>query len=260
MVLQGALLAALICGCTTTRPRVPPNARPFNFQTDTFAYANELVWVYGYDKNGKWTSHRREPKPNYSQHCFVVVRSARQFFDNARFDTNLPVADAGTYRRLIRKVISVNPRKPLPETSKVIIPGYPNLRAFSEAHGPALKAECGGAWQSYAERGHWRMIFPLSRHHQELMADQLRLHLRESGPVIVHILRFPQLTVNHAVMLFDEKTTSSTTDFSTYDPNQPEAPVTLTYDHETRTFSFPTNAYFQGGRVDVYEIYHKWNY
>jgi hypothetical protein len=26
------------------------------------------------------------------------------------------------------------------------------------------------------------------------------------------------------------------------------------------TFSLPQNEYFEGGRVDVYEIYHRWNY
>src|ERR1044071_1051658 len=54
--------------------------RSFDFQTDTFSYANELVWEYHFDQNGKWVHQRSEPEPDYTHHCFVVARSARQFF------------------------------------------------------------------------------------------------------------------------------------------------------------------------------------
>lgn len=254
------LLAALLCGCTTARPPLAATSRQFDFQKDTFAYPNDLVWEYGYDADGKWKGHQRQPKPSYTLHCFVVARSARQFFDNARFDPNLPVADAVAYRRLIHKVVSANPRKPLPEHSKIVIPGYPDLRAFSGAQAELLKAECGSAWQSYLQRGNWRMIFPFSRHQQENVAEQLLLHLKESGPTIVHLVRFPQLTLNHAVVIFDAKADGKNLEFTTYDPNQPAEPIPLTFDSASRTFLFPANSYFEGGRVDVYEIYHRWNY
>ena len=42
-----------------------------------------------------------------------------------------------------------------------------------------------------------------------------------------------------------------------YDPNAPDAPVQLAFDAGTRTFLLERNAYFAGGRVDVYEIYHR---
>ena len=45
--------------------------------------------------------------------------------------------------------------------------------------------------------------------------------------------------------------------FAAYDPNAPDAPATLSYDRATRTFTLPHNTYFRGGRVDVYEIYHR---
>jgi hypothetical protein len=48
--------------------------------------------------------------------------------------------------------------------------------------------------------------------------------------------------------------------FETYDPNRPAAPVWITFDRATRTFDLPANDYFPGGRVDLYEIYHRWNY
>ena len=48
--------------------------------------------------------------------------------------------------------------------------------------------------------------------------------------------------------------------FTTYDPNYPSEPIPLVYDRGTQRFKFPRNSYFKGGRVDVYEIYHAWNY
>ena len=253
------LALTLLCGCAATRLPVP-GVRPFNFASDTFAYANGLVKEYGYDTNGVWSSHRREPKPDYTLHCFVVARSARQFFDNARFDPQLPVADDKTYRRLIRRVVSSSASRPLPETEKIVIPGYADLHTFSAAHEKLLKAECGSAWQSYFQRGNWRMIFPFSRQQQEETARRLLAHLRESGPVLVHVFCFPKLSVNHALLIFDATETATEIQFRIYDPNDPSAPGTLTFDRADRCFVLPSNPYFYGGKVHAYEIYWKWNY
>jgi len=252
------LLALTLCGCGSTRS--VNTGRHFDFGKDTFSYANELVWEYHYDSNGKWVTHRREPRPSYSQHCFVAARSVLQFFENARFDAGLPVADEATYRRLVRRVVSTDPRHPLPEWKKIVIPGYSNLRSFSRAEEPVLKAECGSGWESYFQRGHWRMIFPFSRREQQRMANQLVAHLGRNQPAVVHVVRFPQLTINHAIILFDSKETADELQFMTYDPNNPEEPVVITYDKARRTFNLPANNYFPGGRVDVYEVYHRWDY
>jgi len=255
-VFCGALLIAL-CGCAS-RPFV--GTRPFNFQTDSFSYANDLVWEYHFDDKGKWVHQRREPQPDYTHHCFVVARSARQFFENARFDAALPVADAATYRRLVRRVVSIDPSHPLPDAKKIVIPGYANLREFSAGQEPILKAECGGAYQSYFQRGHWRMIFPFSRAHQSRTAEQLLADLKDNRPPVVHVVRFPQLTINHSVLLFGAKETDKEILFSVYDPNKPDSPKVLNYDRASRTFSFAGNDYWPGGRVDIYEIYRKWDY
>ncbi len=259
LVFTGLLCPVLLlCGCATSHPDKTEVRRPFNFQTDTFAYPNDLVWEYHFDEHGKWVSHARHPKPDYTHHCFVVARSARQFFEHARFDPTLPAADADTYRQLIYKVISTPAHRSMAEADKVVIPGYANLHSFSEAQAPLLKAECGGAWQSYLQHGHWRMIMPFSRHHQEQMSKQLLADLRENRPPVVHLVRFPQLMINHAVVLFDATETEQEIRFATYDPNNPKVPVTLTYDRATRTFQFPANDYYPGGRLDVYEVYHDW--
>ena len=252
------LLVLTLCGCAS--PKLGKAPRTFDFSKDTFAFANELTWEYGYDTNGVWTTKRREPPPDYSLHCFVVARSVCQFFENARFDPLLPRADEDTYRRLVHRVIKTSPRKPLPSNQMVIIPGYPDLRSFSKEHETLLKKECGSAWQSYVQRGNWRMIFPFTRHQQLGVADHITSRLRDGHPVLVHLVRFPQLTINHTVLLLDVEAREHSLEFKVYDPNEPSAPTKLTFENQTNTFLFPPNAYFRGGRVEVYEICHRWDY
>ena len=39
-----------------------------------------------------------------------------------------------------------------------------------------------------------------------------------------------------------------------------QGPDSFTYDRASRTFEFPANDYFPGGRVDAYEVYRGWLY
>jgi hypothetical protein len=257
-----ALLLALgLSGCAGSAARKASFARSFAFGEDTFAYRNDLVWVYYRDPvTGKFQHKNREPKPDYTHHCFPVARSARQFFQHARFDPTQPVADEAIYRKLIRRVVSTSPRTLLPTDRRIVIPGYTNLFAFSLAQERLLKEECGGAWQSYFQRGHWRMIFPFSGRNQEKMVDQLRSSIRRNRPPVVHIARFPSLTINHALVLFDARETEAEVEFNAYDPYDPLKPAVLTFNKTERQFYYPANDYFVGGKADVYEIYSSWNY
>jgi hypothetical protein len=253
-------LLPMLAGCATSHCSAPQFPRPFVFQTDTFAYANELSWEYHFDDHGKWVSHARQPEPDYTQHCFVVARSARQFFEHARFDPALPVADAAAYRRLIHRVLATTPSHAVADADRIVIPGYANLRAFSQAWEPLLKAECGGAWQSYFQHGNWRMVMPITRHHQEKMAAHLLADLGENHPPIVHIYRFPHTAMNHALVLYAATETEKDIQFAVYDPNNPAQPTVLTFDRATRWFSFPATNYFPGGHVKIYEVYRNWLY
>ncbi|HUR45161.1 MAG TPA: hypothetical protein VMZ27_04715 [Candidatus Saccharimonadales bacterium] len=249
-----------VVGCATSSRRTN-GEKPFVFQQDTFSYANELVWIYDFDPiTGESTHWRREPPPSYSHHCFVVARSAKQFFQHARFDPSRPKASEPAYRDLVAKVVSTSPSRFLPENERIIIPGYSNLFTFSRDWSQVLQQECGGAWRSYLQRGHWRMIWPFSRREQNKMAAQLLYEIKDNRPPVVHVVRFPQLKINHSVLLFAATEDEKTIRFSTYDPNAPERPTELTYDRASRTFTLPKNEYFEGGRVDVYQIYHRWNY
>lgn len=244
----------LLAGCAT--PSAIGRAdRPFRFDRDSFAFANALLWDYAFDARGHWRGTARVPRPQYTHHCFVVARSVKQFFLHARFDPRQPVADAATYRRLIRSVVRADPRRGAAADARVVIPGYADLRAFSAGQEALLKAECGPFWQSYFQRGHWRMVFPFSRRHQAGVAGRLEAAATEGTPVVVHLVRFPSLRINHAVVVYGAAVGDHFVEFFTYDPNFPEGPTTLTYDRVTRTFSFPVNAYFPGGRVDAYDVY-----
>jgi hypothetical protein len=254
------LLTLLLSACSGPRSVQPANSRPFQFDIDTFAYANELVWEYYYDEHGDWQHRRNEAQPDYTHHCFVVARSARQFFQHARFDAALPPVDRATYRRLIRETLARDPAREKPSEARITIPGYPNLRAFSEAHEDLLKETCGGILQSYFQRGHWRMIFPFSRDGQEEEAKALAAGIRANRPPVVHVVTFPRILINHALLLFAVEDHGETLEFAVYDPNQPEAPATLTFDRAARRFQFPSNDYWRGGALNVYEVYRAWNY
>ncbi len=251
------LVAVLVSGCATYKPVAQ---RHFDFSDDTFAYANELVWEYHFDENGRRLVTRRAPAPEYTLHCFVLARTARQFFSNARFAPAQSKADEETCRRLVRRVARSNPRKPLPDAEKIIIPGYSNLREFSEAHESLLKAECGGAWRSYFQRGNWRMAFPFTRSGQKSVAEDLLASSKRNWPPLVHVVNFPKLAINHALLVFDAKETESEIRFTAYDPNDMSQPITITFNRAQRRFLFPQTRYFAGGPVNLYEIYSAWNY
>ena len=247
------LAVSLLNGCATARPPQNSASRPFEFAKDTFSFSNELSWEYFFDANGKWTSRRRHPQPEYTQHCFVVAHSAKQFFKYAKFNPGAPVADEQTYRELVREIVfGGDLRSAGPKT---IIPGYANLKEFSRARETLLKEECGGAWRSYFQRGHWRIMLPFTRNHQEKAGEDFVRQLKQNQILVVHLVRFPQLSINHAVVLVGFREREGGIEFSIYDPNTAGEPGVLNYDRDSRTFELPTNAYFYGGKVNVYEIY-----
>ena len=157
---------------TATRATPVSAVRRFAFEQDTFAFPNELVWAYQIDlATSKATPYRRDPPPTYAHRCFVLARSVRQFLYHARFDPTQPALDDAAYHRLVRRVMARNPRKACAPDRQVVFPGYDCLRAFSQAREKVLKGACGGAWQSYFLRSHWRMILPVFRWQERWVAS-----------------------------------------------------------------------------------------
>jgi len=233
--------------------------RRFVFERDSFAFANELLWEYRLaPDSGKMKFSPRAPKPDYAHRCFVLVRAARQFLYHARFDGQANSADDTAYRRLVRATVSRDPRLVASPQDQIVIPGFACLREFSAARPQLLKEECGGAWRSYFLRSHWRMIFFISRTHQERTAAHLERALRQGFSPIVHLVKFPTLTINHGMILFDVAATGGGWAFSACDPNDAQRPTIITFDKAARQFSLPANAYWPGGALNIIEIFASW--
>ena len=231
-------------------------ARAFQFEKDTFTFVNELVWSYRfYPDTGAMSVSPSDPPPVYSHRCFVLVRSARQFYSHARFAPSLPEAEPEAYRRLIREVVCRSPRHASPEAERIVFPGYECLRAFSQAREPLLKAECGGPWESYFIRSHWRMVFPVWGRHQEGIARGLRHAVNQGSAPTVHLFRFPRITINHGLLIFGVSESKAGLEFEAYDPNIAEHPVKLHYDFARQAFTFPASCYWSGGVVSVTQIF-----
>ncbi|MEY2410568.1 MAG: hypothetical protein QOF48_3238 [Verrucomicrobiota bacterium] len=256
-----ALLAILVFSGCAGRHRADAFPRPFDFHNDVLAYPNELKWVYRTDPvTGNVTHEPRRPEPTYALHCFVVAKTARLFFQHARFDATLPRQDEATYRALVRRIVKCSPREERSPEQRIVIPGFANLREFSVAHEALLKAETGTPWACYFQRGNWRMVWLFSRRHQEKMAAQLVASLRRNRPPVVHLSDFPKVSINHAVVVIDAREDRDEIAFTIYDPNDPSVPARLRFDRTERRFYFPANSYFAGGRLHVYEVYHTWDY
>jgi hypothetical protein len=246
----------LTTGCATA-PRAALE-RPFDYARDTLAFTNQLAWEYGPDADGRWRGKPREPKPDYTLRCFPMARAVKQFHQHARFDPAQPAADEPTCARLARQVLSRSPRTASPPERRVVIPGYEGLREFSAAHEAMLQRECGGVADSYLQRGHWRMVFPFFKSQQAAQAARLAEKLHQGRPAVLHLLRFPETsTINHAVVAFAVREDAAGYEFDLYDPNAPAAPVTLRFDRAARTFELPCSAYFEGGPLHAYEVYHR---
>lgn len=183
-----------------------------------------------------------------------MARAARQFFASARFDPAAPSVDHAAYARLARAVLATDPRKPAAE--RIVIPAYSDLRSFSQAHEALMKDVLAGPWQSYLQRGNWRMIFPFRADQQQQVAKRLLAALADGWPPIIHVLRYPNLIINHMVLVYDAEETPTEIRFHLYDANDATRPVLLTYDRAARAFSFAATAYFPGGPVKAYDVYH----
>jgi hypothetical protein len=69
------------------------------------------------------------------------------------------------------------------------------------------------------------------------------------------VLRYPELTLNHLVLVYDAEETPAEIRFRAYDPNDAARPVLLTYDRAARMFTYAATPYFPGGPVKAYEVY-----
>lgn len=249
------------------RPDSPPSSVPagiegrhrFAFDRDTLAFANELVWEYRFDSA---TGERRigpsPRRPTYAHRCFVLARLVHLFTRHAEFQPDLPRLEPPLLEDRIRAVLGRNPRRIASPGERLRFPGWTGLRELSRQHEDLLKRLGGGAWRSYVLRSHWRMVFPISRRHQVITANSLAKGLTEDTSRVIHLVRFPQLTINHGVVVYEAAARPAGWQFLAYDPNDASQPVTVVFDALSRKFSLGPTRYWPGGWVDVIEIFRSW--
>jgi hypothetical protein len=253
-----ALCAAglLLGGCASVP--LQPGPRAFDPQRDSFAFSNDIIWQLPTQIAQNGGLPPAPGRADYHQHCVVVARSSRQFFVHARFDALQPPVDDDAYRKLVREVVSRNPRGDLDDPRPVVIPGYADLRTFSRDHEMLLKDEMGSVLQTYFQRGNWRITLPFTRAHQKRVSLHVLRMLEARRPVVIHVVKdFPFVSINHAVLVYGATETPTAVRFDMYDPNNPNVRYELVYDRETRTFLYPATDYFRGGPVNAYEIYRR---
>jgi hypothetical protein len=252
-LLGGFVLLSLVTGCARRGPSGLPQ---LEFPRDTLAITNETRWVYGQDPaTGKQVHVVRDPPPTYSLRCFVLARTVKLFHAHAEFAPLLPVLDEAGYRARIREVLRRSPRRASDSGKRVVIPGYDGLHGFSAAWPKLFQEESGAAWESYVQRGHWRMIFPFSRRNQRREAAALAEGVRDGRSPVVHVVDFPGLRINHALVLLAVAESGSDYQFQVYDPNTPGRTVELRFDGSRGQFVLAPVPYFIGGDVAVYEVY-----
>lgn len=231
--------------------------RVFDGHHDTFAFANETVWNY---QGGKVQWERDEPSKapgeRYTRRCFVLARSAAQFWNFARFAPNEPPVKKEELAKRIRAVVA-QPLWRVPDPEKeVTIPGYGNLRAASAAEPRIFRESLGGWAQSYFRWGNWRIVLPLGQRSQLKAVGELRQRLALNSPTVLWLVNFPSLTINHAVLAVHEDE-SQPGQFEVYDPNLPDESLRLSLDEVTGRFHYPETFYFSGGAVGVRLVYHQ---
>jgi hypothetical protein len=235
-------------------PPAAPAPRPFRFDTDAFAFANETVW--NYVDGSVQANSSKSAKRDYTRRCFVVTRAAVQFWKFARFD---PKAAPLSPDRLADRIRDVNDRSvwrpPLPPDQRIVIPGYANLRAVSAADPSIFQANIGLGWPVYFRAGNAPIAAPVYRETEAHLNDEIFQDLQLNYPTIVWLYNFPSLKINHVVVVISGEKNGSHYRYQVYDPNYADGPKKLDYDVKTRTFSYQTTFYFKGGTVDARAIY-----
>jgi hypothetical protein len=249
-------LVMISAGCASVQPTAGAG-QPFDFQHDTFAYANELVFNY---QNGVHTPDVKpqEREHSYTRRCFIMAAGVVQFWKHARFEPQAPPVSTEELARRIRDVRDRAAWWPSePPDQRVAFPGFANLHELSEREGRLLRANMGAGWTTYFHLRKFPMPFKPSPEDEGHLCDNLQSWLHQGHPMVVWLYNFPELNINHAVTVFEEiaATQPRQVIFHVYDPNYTDAPRTLTFDRTAQVFSYEKTFYFSGGPVHVRRMY-----
>jgi hypothetical protein len=231
------------------------NGKPFHFPQDTFSFSNQLYFDYQTTPQGDVQIHHRADgtSPDYSRHCFVLVRSLLQFHRFAEFRPDLPALTEDEYRSRIRELVRI-PAWSSGPANKIQFPGYSDLYSFSVAHSLMLQKNLGIWWPSYWRVGNWRIVFPVPRSGQERLAHWLQNRLDAGNIEAIYITRMKP--INHCLVTYRYvKQPNGDLLFFVYDVNQPGKEVHLRYQTADRSFYYDRTPYYPGGLVSAMKLY-----
>lgn len=247
------LLLLLATGCAA-QPVVRPltgTVAPgpaFVFENDTFAFPNLIRARYP------------NPPPDlYAHYCFVLARAVRQFHVGARFDASAPKVTPAEYAERVRAIVARPPRYgPVPVAERVVIPGYANLREFSKAEEPTVKAALGSRFWTWVHWTNWRVTWPVSPRHQETVAREILDELARGQLVQLLVTNWPKPELNHTVVAYAARGGANGIDLLVWDPNEPAVPGIVTFEDDTRQF-FATRMYAtEPGPIRAFRMYYSW--
>lgn len=224
----------------------------FDPAKDEPAFANETFFAYGNQHTDARDASPNTGKP-YSRRCFVLCRAVMQFYQFAEFAPQEKRLDEVGYRKLIRRIarVPVSQKRNFP---RIRVPGFANLREFSESHPRLLQDELGNWWPTYLRPGNWRMGMAFPRSGQEKLARIVQKEVAAGRLAALYITRFKPL--NHCLVVYACRETPEGVDFSVYDPNLPGRICLLKFDAHTSSFLYQKTWYFRGGRVNAVRVYH----
>jgi len=254
MVCAGGFLALFLVGCAA--PSAAGPGRAFHAPADTLSFTNQTVWEYRDDPATGRREHYRKAEPaNYALHCFVMARLTKEFHLHAKFVPEAPPLGEPALRERVRRIVSLGPRRTRSGDPRVEVPGFADLWELSGTHAGLLREEGGSSWRSYFQRGNWRMVLPFWGALREAEARRLAATIAGGHVAVVHLVDFPSLRLNHAVLVHGVEATTDGWKFEVYDPNAPRKPLELRFDARRRRFRVPSTGYFGGGEVEAYEVY-----
>lgn len=237
--------------------------RPFAFQRDTFAFANETVFEYHDGRPSLRRENSSQKAKRFTQRCFVMSRSVVQFRKFGRFDPSRPPLDDRELAARIRKITRRSPwTPPFAERDRIVIPGYADLRTLSRARGDVVRRSIGLGWTSNFRPGNWRAMLPHSPTQQARTHTRLERVLGQGEFFIAFLTTLPEnLHINHGVLIYARQPISAHRNhadrlhYSVYDPNHADAPRTIEWSQRDRCFLYQRDWDFVGGRVVVWQIY-----
>jgi hypothetical protein len=259
--LPGLLVAsAFVCAAAVARTDGAGARGKFRFGRDTWAFTNNTVFEYKEGHAHLRKADPKEPAKRYTRRCFVMCRTAMQFYKFARFDPRgAPLDD----RQLAERIRMVTRRaaweKPLPKNQRVVFPGYADLYAMSKARQGVLQRNIGLGWPTYFRLGNSRMVWNFSARYQEQMHANLEAALAHHQLFVGYLTTFPSFTINHAVLAYAHKRgrADGLEHYLVFDPNHSHKPRVLTWSPRDRAFSYQKDWDFVGGRVRVFQVYGK---